>query len=223
MKNIAAIQNFRLKNPGSAFTHGFGCIFSVLATYVLLEKTASRRGISGVMALGIFMFSMIFLYGASTLYHSLNINPSVNCRLRKMDHMMIFSLIAGTYTPVCTLVIGGKVGTILCTIIWVMALVGMVIKGICITCPKWFSSAIYIVMGWLIIVSFPWFWPVLSNLAFRWLFAGGVIYTMGGIIYALRPSAFNRRHPYFGSHEIFHLFVIGGSFCHYIMMYLYVV
>lgn len=222
MKSIAVKQNSRLKDPGSAITHGIGCMLSVLAAPVLLGKAAAGRGIPGVAALGIFMLSMILLYGASTLYHSLDVNPGVNRRLRKMDHMMIFILIAGSYTPVCALVMGGKAGTILCTVIWAMALAGMLIKGIWITCPKWFSSVVYIAMGWLVVVSFPWLLPVLSKPAFSWLLAGGVIYTVGGIIYALRPTAFDRRHPCFGSHEIFHLFVMGGSFCHFMMMYLYV-
>ena len=222
MKSVAVKQNSRLKDPGSAITHGIGCMLSVLAAPALLEKAAAGRGIPGVVTLGIFMLSMILLYGASTLYHSLDVNPGVNRRLRKMDHMMIFILIAGSYTPVCTLVMGGRAGTILCTVIWAMALAGMLIKGIWITCPKWFSSVIYIAMGWLVVVSFPWLLPVLSQPAFSWLFAGGVIYTVGGIIYALRPTAFDRRHPCFGSHEIFHLFVMGGSFCHFMMMYLYV-
>ena len=222
MKSVAVKQNSRLKDPGSAITHGIGCMLSVLAAPALLEKAAAGRGIPGVVTLGIFMLSMILLYGASTLYHSLDVNPGVNRRLRKMDHMMIFILIAGSYTPVCTLVMGGRAGTILCTVIWAMALAGMLIKGIWITCPKWFSSVIYIAMGWLVVVSFPWLLPVLSKPAFSWLFAGGVIYTVGGIIYALRPTTFDRRHPCFGSHEIFHLFVMGGSFCHFMMMYLYV-
>ena len=222
MKSVAVKQNSRLKDPGSAITHGIGCMLSVLAAPALLEKAAAGRGIPGVVTLGIFMLSMILLYGASTLYHSLDVNPGVNRRLRKMDHMMIFILIAGSYTPVCTLVMGGRAGTILCTVIWAMALAGMLIKGIWITCPKWFSCVIYIAMGWLVVVSFPWLLPVLSKPAFSWLFAGGVIYIVGGIIYALRPTAFDRRHPCFGSHEIFHLFVMGGSFCHFMMMYLYV-
>ena len=163
MKSVAVKQNSRLKDPGSAITHGIGCMLSVLAAPALLEKAAAGRGIPGVVTLGIFMLSMILLYGASTLYHSLDVNPGVNRRLRKMDHMMIFILIAGSYTPVCTLVMGGRAGTILCTVIWAMALAGMLIKGIWITCPKWFSSVIYIAMGWLVVVSFPWLLPVLSG------------------------------------------------------------
>ena len=136
--------------------------------------------------------------------------------------MMIFVLIAGSYTPVCLISLGGKTGYTLLTVVWGIALFGMVLKACWITCPKWFSSIIYIAMGWVCLGVFGTLWNVLPHTAFLWLLAGGVIYTVGGVIYALKLPIFNGRHKYFGSHEIFHLFVMGGSICHFIFMYLYV-
>ena len=142
---------------------------------------------------------------------------------RKLDHMMIFVLIAGTYTPVCMLVLGGKTGMLLLSLIWGIALVGIVLKALWINCPKWFSSIIYIAMGWVCLLVFPILWEKLSTAAFAWLLAGGILYTVGGVVYALKLKGFNGTHQYFGSHEIFHLFVMAGSFCHFIVMYCYVV
>lgn len=99
----------------------------------------------------------------------------------------------------------------------------MVIKALWITCPKWFSSVIYIVMGWLCIAALPQLLSALPSGGFGWLLAGGIAYTVGGVLYALKLSLFNNRHPYFGSHEIFHLFVMLGSVCHFICMYGYVI
>ena len=171
---------------------------------------------------GVFILSMICLYGASTLYHTLNISPVINKRLRKLDHMMIFVLIAGTYTPVCLIVLGDHTGWNLLGLVWGIALVGIIINALWITCPKWFSSLIYIAMGWICILAISKIIAALPSGGFAWLLAGGIIYTVGGIIYALKLPIFNSRHRYFGSHEIFHLFVMGGSLCHYMMMYQFV-
>ena len=165
---------------------------------------------------------MILLYGASATYHSLNLSGRPLRIFRKIDHMMIFILIAGSYTPICLTVLGGKLGYTLLAVIWGLALFGMILKACWITCPKWFSSVIYIAMGWACVAVFGPLLQVLPTAAFLWLLAGGIIYTIGGVIYALKLPLFNEKHEFFGSHEIFHLFVMAGSFCHFIFMYCYV-
>ncbi len=215
-----AVRNIR--EPGSAITHFIGMILAVIAGIPLLLK-ASRNGNACVGAMLVFVLSMILLYAASAVYHSLTISDKVIKIFRKLDHMMIFVLIAGSYTPICILVLGGKVGYALLTAVWVLAFAGIIIKGCWITCPKWFSSVIYIAMGWLCIFVFG---PIVNSVpwaAFCWLLAGGIIYTIGGVIYALKLPIFNAKHSIFGSHEIFHLFVMGGSICHFVFMYQYVV
>ena len=133
--------------------------------------------------------------------------------------MMIFVLIAGSYTPVCLLVIGGRKGITLLCIVWAFAIVGILIKAFWVFCPKWVSSVLYIGMGWTCVLAFSTILDNLSTAAFGWLLAGGIIYTVGGVIYALKLPIFNSKHKNFGSHEIFHLFVMGGSICHFIVMY----
>ena len=217
--SICSNYCFKIKDPGSSITHFIGFAASIMGTPLLLIR-ASLNGTSmtELVSLTVFMMSMILLYGASTAYHTFNISEKVNRKLRKIDHMMIFLLIAGTYTPVCTLAIDG---TGLLLLVYAIAIVGVLVKAFWITCPKWFSSMIYIGMGWVCILAFPQLIAQLSTGAFLWLLIGGIIYTIGGVIYALKLPLFNSIHKNFGSHEIFHLFVMGGSFCHYMCIYLY--
>ena len=215
-------RQFKIKDPGSAITHFIGCVMAILAGLPLLIKAAREPDKIHIIAMSIFILSMILLYAPSTIYHTLDSTEKVNRRLRKIDHMMIFILIAGSYTPVCLIVLQGKTGILLCAAVWIVAIIGILIKAFWITCPKWFSSVIYIGMGLLCVFAFV---PIVHSLApagFAWLLAGGVIYTVGGIIYALKLPIFNSRHKNFGSHEIFHLFVMGGSVCHFIVMYFFV-
>lgn len=211
-----------IREPGSAITHFIGMMLAVFASAPLLVKAGVTSGMTCLIAMAVFMVSMILLYGASATYHSVNLKGRALRIFRKIDHMMIFVLIAGSYTPICLIVLDGKLGYSLLALVWGIAIVGMVIKACWITCPKWFSSVIYIAMGWVCVLVFGQLWNSLPKSAFLWLLAGGIIYTVGGIIYALKLPFFNTKHKFFGSHEIFHLFVMGGSICHFIFMYLYV-
>ena len=216
------IMQITIREPGSAITHFIGMMLAVFASTPLLIKAAVSDGLTAFVAMTVFMLSMIALYGASALYHSVMVKDRILRVFRKIDHMIIFGLIAGSYTPVCLIVLGGSLGYTLLTVVWTIAIIGMLIKALWITCPKWFSSIIYIAMGWVCLGVFGQLWSTLPHSAFLWLLAGGIIYTIGGVIYALKLPIFNNRHRYFGSHEIFHLFVMGGSICHFIFMYLYV-
>ena len=213
-------KKFFLKDPGSAITHFIAVILVLIAAIPLLIKAAREPDHLHIIALSVFILSMMLLYMASTIYHSLDISDKANRRLRKVDHMMIFVLIAGSYTPICLLALKGNTGKFLCILVWAVALVGILIKALWINCPKLFSSVIYIGMGWLCVLAFSQIFHALSRPAFGWLLAGGIIYTIGGIIYALKVPLFNARHKNFGSHEIFHLFVMGGSACHFVTMFL---
>lgn len=215
-------MNVRVKDPGSAITHFIGMMMAMLASTPLLIKAARQPEKIHTIVLGIFISSMILLYGASTLYHTLDLSEKINKLLKKIDHMMIFVLIAGTYTPICMITLPQPLGIQLLSLVWGIAIIGMIVKMFWVTCPKWFSSVLYIGMGWTCVLAFTQLLNSLSGAAFGWLLAGGVIYTIGGIIYALKLPIFNEKHKYFGTHEIFHLFVMGGSICHFIVMYAFV-
>lgn len=215
-------MNIKVKDPGSAITHFIGMMMAIFASTPLLIKAARQPDKIHMIALGIFIASMILLYAASTLYHTLDLSEKANKMLKKIDHMMIFVLIAGSYTPICLIALPQPLGMQLLTLVWGIAIVGIIVKLFWVTCPKWFSSVLYIGMGWTCVLAFTQILNSLPKAAFGWLLAGGIIYTIGGIIYALKLPIFNSKHKYFGSHEIFHLFVMGGSICHFIVMYVFV-
>ena len=211
-----------IKDPGSAITHFIGMLMAIFAAVPLLIKAAHEPSRIYVISIAIYAISLILLYAASTTYHTFNKSEKINTILKKIDHMMISVLIAGSYTPICLLVLKGKTGIILLYIVWGIAIVGILIKAFWVYCPKWVSSVLYIGMGWTCVLAFTQLLNSMSPAAFGWLLAGGIIYTVGGVIYALKLPLFNSRHKYFGSHEIFHLFVMGGSACHFIVMYAFV-
>ena len=203
-----------LKDPGSAITHFIGMLMAFFSAIPLLIKAAHEPGRIYIISLAVYAASLILLYAASTTYHTFDLSEKVNTILKKIDHMMIFILIAGSYTPICLLVLGGHTGILLLSLVWGIAIAGILIKAFWVYCPKWVSSVLYIGMGWTCVLAFTQILNSMSAAAFGWLLAGG-------IIYALKLPIFNSRHKNFGSHEIFHLFVMGGSACHFVVMYAY--
>lgn len=215
------ITEFHIKDFWSAMTHFIGLIMSFCASLFLMQKASATHSILNMISMFIFSMSLLLLYGASTTYHALDLSEKGNRILKKIDHMMISVLIAGSYTPVCLLVLPKNVGIPLLIVIWALALTGIILKACWVFCPKWISSVLYIGMGWACIFVIPMLYQYLSFAGFMWLLAGGILYTAGGVIYALKLASFNRKHANFGTHEIFHLFVMGGSICHFIVMYSY--
>ena len=219
---MARVIEEHVKDPGSAITHFIGMLKAIFAAIPLLIKAAREPGKIYFISIAVYAASLILLYAASTTYHTFNISKKVNTILKKIDHMMISVLIAGSYTPICLLVLGGRTGWILLAVVWGFAIAGILIKAFWVFCPKWVSSILYIGMGWTCVLAFTQLLNSLAPAAFGWLLAGGIIYTVGGVIYALKLPIFNSKHKNFGSHEIFHLFVMGGSMCHFIVMYAFV-
>ena len=211
-----------IKDPGSAITHFIGMLMAIFAAVPLLIKAAHEPGRIYIISIAVYAASLVLLYAASTTYHTFDRSEHVNTILKKIDHMMISVLIAGSYTPICLLVLKGKLGTTLLCIVWGIAIAGILIKAFWVYCPRWVSSVLYIGMGWTCVLAFTQILNSMSPAAFGWLLAGGIIYTACGVIYALKLPIFNNRHKNFGSHEIFHLFVMGGSACHFIVMYAFV-
>ncbi len=213
-------MTIRVKDPGSFLTHYIAMLLSMLAMVPLLYRVALHPSALRFAAFLCFGISFILLYGASASYHFFDISPRINRILRKFDHMMIFVMIMGSYTPVCLVALGNRQGHLLLLLVYIISIFGMLMNLCWISCPKWLSSAIYIALGWVCIFSIGQLFHALRPAEFILLTAGGVIYTIGGIIYALKLPLLRRSYRYFGNHEIFHLFVMAGSACHYAMMLL---
>ena len=209
---------------GNAVSHGVMSLLSLLALpfAAVWAYAHDPGGVLASVSVSVFVISIFLMFLASTLYHSMNPQSKHKEVFHILDHIFIYVAIAGSYTPICLITLRGPQGTALCAAVWAVALAGIAIKALWITCPKWFSSLIYIAMGWVCVLAITKILDSMPKAGFMWLLTGGIIYTVGGIIYALKLPFFNSRHKYFGSHEIFHLFVMGGSICHYVMMYRFV-
>ena len=203
--------------PWSAITHGVGAALAVLATIALLARSASQGKwlLFGLFA--VYGLSMICLYTASTLYHCLNTSVPGRLALRKYDHCSIYLLIAGSYTPLCLTVLRDSGGIPLAAAVWTLAAAGTVLTIAKLAIPRWLTSAIYLFMGWLAIFAIVPIYRALPPEGFFWLLAGGLLYTAGGVLYAVKWPG--RNNPRFGCHEIFHLFILLGSAAHFVMMY----
>lgn len=211
---------FKPKDPISALTHFIGMIGAIIMTPLLFIRAAQfNLEISSLISLMVFMLSMIFLYGASASFHSFNLSNRGNIILRKLDHTMISILIAGSYTPICIMGLSRNVGIRLLIAIWVAAFISAIFKLFWINCPKYFSSVIYIAMGWMCVMVLPQLFHNIPLVSFVMLFVGGVLYSIGGVIYSLKFTLDNRVFKNFSSHDLFHVFVMLGSACHFTCMY----
>ena len=211
-------MGLKIREPGSAITHFIAFVMALLSATPLLIK-AYLTSTKSFIGMSIFIASMILLYLASTVYHSVSDKSKLLIHFKKLDHLMIFVLIAGSYTPICLNLLEPKKGISFLIAVWSIAVAGMLLKAFWIHCPKWFSSIIYIGLGWICIFIAQELFKSLSLAGFLWLLIGGLFYTVGGVIYALKLPIFDAKHVNFGTHEIFHLFVMAGSLCHFIFMY----
>lgn len=210
----------RLRDPVSGLTHFIGVLLSVVGLVLLVYASTIHATVWHVVAFSVFGASLILLYTASTLYHLLPLTEKGIKTLRKIDHMMIFVLIAGTYTPICLIPLRGIWGWSLLGIIWGLTAAGIVMKVVWLNAPRWLYTSIYIAMGWMVAVAFL---PLLRTVPVNglvWLAAGGIFYSIGAVIYGMKRPNFSK--IFLGFHEIFHLFVMAGSLSHFWMMYRFV-
>lgn len=209
----------KLREPINSVAHLSGAIFFFLGTIFLLilqvleDSTPSR--IAGV---AIFGTSMVLLYLASGIYHGYKGSPAVIGILKKLDHSMIYVLIAGSYTPMCLQVLDGKKRIIILGIIWAIVIVGIITKIFIKGIPRPVYTSFYLIMGWIVVFFIGDVHRGLPGFGFFLLALGGILYSIGGVIYMLKrpnPSRF------IGFHELFHIFILGGSLSHYIMVFAY--
>ena len=215
-------MNNYLREPINGFTHLAGAILSFVGLLALVIKTA-LQGPSAVALTAVIIFgiSMILLYSASATYHLVVSTEKVISYLRRIDHAMIFLLIAGSYTPFCLIALRGTTGWVLFSIIITIAIVGISFKLIWFNCPRWLSTSIYVLMGWLAVFLIKPLKTALSPQGLSLLVIGGIFYTVGAIIYASKPNFL--KFKYLGFHEIFHIFIMFGTLAHFLCVFKYVV
>lgn len=206
------------KDPVSGFTHLVSA-GAALAGTVILTLRSPDIGFARP-ALLIYGISMVMLFAASSAYHLVKTSPGIETMLRKLDHTAIFLFIAGSYTPVCLIVLTGGWRWGLLVAVWCIAGLGIAFKFAYIKAPRWISTGIYLGMGWLALIGVAQLLRALPMTALGWLLVGGLFYSTGAIVYALkRPNFFP---GVFGFHELWHLFVTAGSAAHYVFMFSYI-
>ncbi|WP_251859605.1 hemolysin III family protein [Clostridium sp. Marseille-Q2269] len=211
----------KFRDPVSGLTHLFGVIMSIIGLIVLIHYSVFKNSSLHIIVFSIFGGSLILLYSASSIYHLVTTSKKSIEILRRIDHSMIYVLIAGSYTPICLLALKGGFGVAMLSIIWVLAIIGILVKNFWFSAPRWISTGFYLIMGWLIIIAI---FPLSKTLSYGglfWLVAGGIAYSIGAIIYGTKKP--NIANKYFSFHDIFHIFVLLGSLCHFILMSNYVI
>ena len=194
-------------------THAIGLLLSIAALVLLILHASSNGSARHIVSFTIFGASMILLYSASTLYHYSQ-TPNLRRKLNILDHASIYVLIAGTYTPFTLVTLKGALGWTIFGITWGIALIGIFLKLFYTGKYDKISTIAYVAMGWIIIFAVK---PLIENLPLNglyWLLAGGIFYTIGAILYSIKKIKFN--------HAIFHIFVLLGSFSHFMAIYFYV-
>ncbi|HET7273034.1 MAG TPA: hemolysin III family protein [Rubrobacter sp.] len=213
-------MNKRLREPVSGLTHLAGALLAVVALIVLLTIAADAGRVDQFVAFGIFGCSLIALYAASALYHLLPLSSVAVARLRRLDHMTIFILIAGTYTPICVLALEGGWRVWLLSLVWILALCGVGLKLLWMDAPRWLSVGLYLALGWLAVIAASAIFRAIPPGGIAWILGGGLVYSAGALIYGLKRP--NLAPGVFGFHELWHLFVMAGSACHFWVMFRYI-
>jgi hemolysin III len=209
----------RLREPINGLTHLVGGLLACVGLILLLAKAVSAGRADRFVAL-VFGFSLIALYTASALYHLLPLSPIGVARLGRVDHMMIFVLIAGTYTPICLLALEGGWREGLLGLAWGLALCGVLLKLLWMGAPRWLSVALYLGMGWVAVITAPAIFQAVPTRGMVWILTGGLVYSGGALIYGMKRP--NPIPGVFGFHELWHLLVIAGSACHFWVMLRYI-
>jgi hemolysin III len=209
------------REPVSGLMHLGGVAAALVGAVVLIIKAASSADavVLRIVSFILFSLSLILLYSASSLYHLLKVPEKTVMALRKLDHSMIFILIAGTYTPISLIAMSGAVKWFYIIGIWTLALLGVIFKIFFMKSPRWLTVILYILMGWSAVFVFKPLYEALGFTGIFWLLAGGVFYSVGAVVYALKRPNFSKS---FGFHEIFHVFCLLGSLSHYWLIYKYI-
>ncbi len=201
------------RDPFSGLSHILGALLGVAGLLYLIRRCLATGDFASSIPFAIFAVSVILMYTSSGVYHLVHASESTIKRLRRIDHTMIFILIAGSYTPFCLVALKNSNGLPLMVAIWGIAFAGFAVKIFWMHAPRWLSTGLYLVMGWLALLVLSPLSRALTSQGLAWLFGGGLFYSVGAVIYAVkRPNPYP---PHFGFHEIWHLFVLAGTMCHF--------
>jgi len=208
-----------LREPFSGLSHLLGALLTLPAILFMLMKLPEQQFGTYLASYIIFSISMFLMFGSSAIYHLVEISEQGIRKLKRIDHMAIFIMIAGTYTPYCLIGLEGTQTWTMFSIIWGIAIFGILVKIFWLQAPRWLSTLLYVGMGWVALFIYEPLSQNLSKAAVDWLMAGGVIYTIGAVIYATKWPTIHAK--FFDFHDLWHIFVLGGAACHFVSIALY--
>lgn len=209
-----------LRDPISSITHLIGGVLSIIALIMMIAKQllSGNLNIALFASSIIFGVSMILLYFTSGIYHAIDAGKQKAIRImRKIDHSMIFVLIAGSYSPFCLYVLPKNIGIPIFVLLWIIVAAGIITKIAWINMPRQLSAGLYIAMGWISAFLIKDLYLALQKPAFALLIAGGVLYSIGGLIYAIKKPNFK----VWNFHDIFHIFIMLGTLMHFLLVFLF--
>ncbi len=214
----------KIKDPVSFFSHAIGAVLAVVGlVFLIIYASLFGEGAWDIVSFTIFGVALILLYTFSSLYHLFNLKETGTRVFRKFDHIMIYIFIAASYTPICLGPLRGGWGWSIFGVIWGLAIFGTFLTIFWLNAPRWLTTGLYLAMGWTVIIAT---YPLITTFyelnalgSLIWLLAGGIFYTIGGILYGLKWPKFKNK--YFGFHELFHIFILLGSLCHFIFIFRY--
>lgn len=210
-------SNDRFRDPFSGFSHLFGALVGIAVLCFLVVQASLHGDIWQLTSFAVFGVCMTLMFGSSAVYHLAQGSDEKILKLKRIDHMAIFAMIAGTYTPICMIALRDSFGWTLLVAIWGLAFTGILLKIFWIGAPRWLSTLIYLGMGWASAFGLTTMKEVMPEVSFDWLVYGGIAYTVGAIVYATKwPDPWPKS---FGFHEIWHIFVLAGAFSHFIAIY----
>ena len=209
---------FPIREPFNAYSHLFGALVTLVGT-ILLIFDSTIDSFSYRIVFIIYGITVFLMFVSSTIYHSVQVSFQKEELFRMIDHMMIYLVIAGSYTPICTITLEGEWRLGMLLGIWVLAIAGILKKIFWLNAPRWLSTGLYLLLGWICVIIFPQIWTVVPKMFSYWIIIGGLFYTIGAVIYAFQKP--NPAPSWFGYHGIWHLLVIGGAFSHFWAIYNY--
>lgn len=209
----------KLREPINSITHLAGAgVFLIGTILIIAQRIIANAPLRDIIGVTVFGISLVMLYMASGIYHAYMGSEKVLGKLKKLDHSMIYVLIAGSYTPMCLQVLTGTKQVVILSVIWAIALFGIFGKIFMPNVPRVLYTFFYLFMGWIVVFFIGDVYRGVDLSGFILLFVGGVLYSIGGIIYMIKKPNFSKD---FGFHEFFHLFILGGSLFHYLFTFFY--
>lgn len=217
MSSTSTASLSRYRDPFSGFSHLFGAIIGLMASGLLIIKASLYGDAWQIASFAVFGLCMTLMFGSSAIYHLTQGSDEKILKLKRIDHMAIFAMIAGTYTPMCLVPLRESFGWTLLFVVWGLAISGILLKILWIGAPRWLSTIIYLAMGWACVFGLSTMKATMPEVSFDWLVYGGIAYTLGAVIYATKwPDPWPE---VFGFHEIWHIFVMAGAFSHFSAVY----